>query len=45
MVASTTYRPLETYTIVAALYFVVIFLLNQLASYLERRLGRNEVRA
>jgi len=39
LLASTTYRPLETYTLIAVMYFVVITLLNQLAAFLERRLG------
>ncbi|MFE0017318.1 amino acid ABC transporter permease [Mesorhizobium sp. NPDC059054] len=39
LISSTTYRPLETYTIIAGIYFVVIFTLNQLAAYLERRLS------
>jgi len=39
LLASTTYRPLETYTLIAVMYFVVIALLNQLAAFLERRLS------
>jgi polar amino acid transport system permease protein len=39
MISSTTYRPLETYTVVAGMYFVVIFILSQIAGYLEKRLS------
>jgi polar amino acid transport system permease protein len=36
-----TFRPLETYTVVALIYFVVIFLASQLARLLELRLARS----
>jgi len=39
LLASTTYRPLETYTLIAVMYFVVIASLNQFAAFLERRLS------
>jgi polar amino acid transport system permease protein len=44
-IASTTYRPIETMTIVGASYFVVLFLLSRLSLALERRLGRSLERA
>ena len=36
-----SFRPLETYTVVALIYFVVIFLASQLARLLELRLARS----
>ncbi len=39
-VASDTFRPVEAYTVAAAIYFVIIFGLGRLAALLERRLAR-----
>jgi polar amino acid transport system permease protein len=41
-VAVDTYRPLETFTVVAAMYFVVIFIASQGALALERSLARSD---
>lgn len=38
--ASATFRPLETYTVVAAIYFVILYPLTKLAKRLERRADR-----
>ena len=38
-IAQKTFRPLETFTIVALIYFVVIFAVSILARQLERRLA------
>lgn len=38
-IAQKTYRPLETFTVAALLYFVVIFAFSLLARQLERRLA------
>ncbi|MBC5767823.1 amino acid ABC transporter permease [Ramlibacter albus] len=38
-VTSTTFRPLEVYTLVAAIYFVMLFVLSKLAGVAERRLA------
>ena len=38
-VASTTFRPLEVYTVVAGLYFVLLLALSNLARLAERRLA------
>ncbi|MER8582216.1 amino acid ABC transporter permease [Mesorhizobium sp. M1423] len=38
-IASSTYRPLETYTIVAAIYFALIFLLSQVFRRIEMRMA------
>ena len=40
-VSQKTFRPLETYTVVALIYFFVIFLVSQLARLLELRLARS----
>jgi polar amino acid transport system permease protein len=40
LITSATYRPLETYSVIAILYFAVLFPLTQLARGLERRLAR-----
>jgi polar amino acid transport system permease protein len=40
-VSQKSFRPLETYTVVALIYFVVIFLASQLARLLELRLARS----
>ena len=38
VITAASYRPLEVYTLVAALYFAVLFPMTRLASYEERRL-------
>jgi polar amino acid transport system permease protein len=35
--ATETYRPIETFTIVALVYFAVSFPVSQIVGYLERR--------
>src|SRR5271156_3164526 len=40
MITGETYRPLEVYTMVAALYFIVLFPLTLMAQGVERRLAR-----
>jgi polar amino acid transport system permease protein len=40
LITSATYRPLETYTLIAALYFAILFPLTQLAQALERKMAR-----
>ena len=40
-VSQKSFRPLETFTVVALIYFVVIFAASQLARQLERRLARS----
>lgn len=40
-VSQKTFRPLETYTAVALIYFVVIFLASQIARWVELRLARS----
>ncbi len=42
VVNGQTYRPLESYTAVAVLYFVILFPLTRLADYIERRLRVSE---
>jgi polar amino acid transport system permease protein len=39
--AQKTFRPLEVYTIVALIYFVVIFVFIQLSIWIEQRLARS----
>jgi polar amino acid transport system permease protein len=39
-VNSITYRPMETYTTIAALYFLLLFAASMLARFAERRLAR-----
>ncbi|HWG05901.1 MAG TPA: amino acid ABC transporter permease [Beijerinckiaceae bacterium] len=39
-IASETYRPIETYLVVGAIYFVAVFLASQSVRQLERRLAR-----
>ena len=36
-IASSSYRPLETYTVVAVIYFVILYPLTKLAKQLEVR--------
>ena len=38
VVNGQTYRPLEAYTVVAVLYFALLFPMTQIADYVERRL-------
>lgn len=40
LITSASYRPLETYTTIAAIYFIILFPLTQLAYAMERRLAR-----
>jgi len=42
MITAATYRPLEVYTMVAMLYFAVLFPLTLAAQYVERRLARKD---
>jgi polar amino acid transport system permease protein len=42
MITAATYRPLEVYTMVAILYFAVLFPLTLAAQYVERRLARRD---
>jgi len=39
--AQKTFRPLEVYTVVAVMYFVLIFIFSQLSLIVERRLARS----
>jgi len=39
IITAATYRPLEVYTLVAVLYFTVLFPLTRLAVFVERRLA------
>ena len=39
--AQKTFRPLEVYTVVAVMYFLVIFLFSQLSIRIEYRLARS----
>lgn len=45
MITAATYRPLEVYTMIAVLYFAVLFPLTLAAQEVERRLARAEVRS
>lgn len=40
-IAQRTFRPLEVYTVVAVMYFVLIFVFSQLSIIVERRLARS----
>jgi polar amino acid transport system permease protein len=42
MITAATYRPLEVYTMVAVLYFVVLFPLTLAAQWFEQRLARKD---
>jgi polar amino acid transport system permease protein len=42
MITAATYRPLEVYTMVAVLYFAVLFPLTLGAQWVEQRLARND---
>lgn len=39
MVASITFRPLETYTLLALIYFALLFSLSSLAKWARSRLA------
>ncbi len=39
--AQKTFRPLEVYTVVAVMYFVLIFVFSQLSIWVERRLAKS----
>ncbi|HXO02889.1 MAG TPA: amino acid ABC transporter permease [Stellaceae bacterium] len=43
MITAATYRPLEVYTMVAVLYFAVLFPLTLAAQQVERRLARKDL--
>ncbi|MGJ4949630.1 amino acid ABC transporter permease [Bradyrhizobium sp. HKCCYLS20291] len=40
LITSATYRPLETYTMIAVIYFIILFPMTRAASALEARLAR-----
>lgn len=40
-IAQKTFRPLEVYTVVALMYFVLIFTFSQLTNYIEHRLAKS----
>jgi polar amino acid transport system permease protein len=40
--SSDTFRPIETFTVVALMFFVTIFTLSQLTRWLERHLARSD---
>jgi polar amino acid transport system permease protein len=40
LITSATYRPLETYTMIAVIYFIILFPMTRLAHGLEQRLAR-----
>ena len=42
IVNSETYRPMESYTIAAVMYFLLLFPLTQFADYFERRMRRSD---
>jgi polar amino acid transport system permease protein len=42
LITSATYRPLETYTTVALIYFAILFPLTLCAQLIERRLQRSD---
>jgi polar amino acid transport system permease protein len=42
LITSATYRPLETYSVVAVMYFALLFPLTRMAQALERRMARSE---
>ena len=39
-IAADTYRPIESYTVIAVIYFLLIFGIGRMAALLERRLAR-----
>jgi polar amino acid transport system permease protein len=42
IITAATYRPLEVYTLVAVIYFLVLFPLTLAAQHVERRLARSD---
>jgi polar amino acid transport system permease protein len=40
LITSATYRPLETYTMIAVIYFIILFPMTRVARMLETRLAR-----
>jgi polar amino acid transport system permease protein len=40
LITSATYRPLETYTMIAGIYFIILFPMTRVARMLEARLAR-----
>jgi polar amino acid transport system permease protein len=42
MITAATYRPLEVYTMVAVIYFVVLFPLTLMAQGVEYHLARSD---
>ncbi|MDQ2779563.1 MAG: amino acid ABC transporter permease [Pseudomonadota bacterium] len=42
LLASLNYNPIETYTVIAGIFFLCLFPLVQATYYLERRLGRSD---
>jgi polar amino acid transport system permease protein len=40
LITSATYRPLETYTMIAVIYFLILFPMTRVAAVLEARLAR-----
>jgi polar amino acid transport system permease protein len=40
LITSATYRPLETYTMIAVIYFIILFPMTRVARVLETRLAR-----
>ena len=38
--STETYRPIETYTVVALMYFAISFPVSMLVQHMERRLDR-----
>jgi polar amino acid transport system permease protein len=44
LITSATYRPLETYTMIAVIYFIILFPLTRLAQLLERRFAKSDER-
>ncbi|MFC0219387.1 polar amino acid transport system permease protein [Pseudochelatococcus lubricantis] len=43
-ISSRTYRPIETYTVLGGIFFVVIFIISLISRQLERRLQRAHAR-
>ncbi|MDU6374564.1 MAG: amino acid ABC transporter permease, partial [Bradyrhizobium sp.] len=39
LITSATYRPLETYTMIAVIYFIILFPMTRVARVLEARLA------
>ena len=42
VISTQTFRPLELYTMLALIYFVLFFILSQGVSWLERRMAVSE---